>query len=258
MSTILWQGIVFGPVKSRRLGNSLGVNLMPVNGKVCSFDCIYCECGWNKNGKSNQTIPSYNDVKSAITSQLEKHKSEGTAIDTITFSGNGEPTLHPQFPEIIDHTIHERDRLYPNAMVSVLSNATRIGNPAVREALKRVNNPILKIDSALKDWVNLIDNPAPGYSLKKTIENLKLFNSNFILQTMFLRGEQNGIKFDSTDPANTEPWIRLVKELKPREVMMYTIDRETPNSSLRKVTVQEMERIAEPLLAEGIVVQIKG
>lgn len=258
MSTILWQGIVFGPIKSRRLGNSLGVNLMPVNGKVCSFDCIYCECGWNKNGKGNQTIPSYDDVKSAITSQLEKHKSEGTAIDTITFSGNGEPTLHPQFPEIIDHTIHERDRLYPNAMVSVLSNATRIGKPAVREALKKVNNPILKIDSALEDWVSLIDNPAPGYSLKETIENLKLFNSNFILQTMFLRGEQNGVKFDSTDPSNTEPWIRLVKELKPREVMMYTIDRETPNSTLRKVTVQEMERIAEPLIKEGIVVQIKG
>lgn len=258
MSTILWQGIVFGPIKSRRLGNSLGVNLMPVNGKVCSFDCIYCECGWNRNGKGNQAIPSYNDVKSAITSQLEKHKSEGTAIDTITFSGNGEPTLHPQFPEIIDHTIHERDRLYPNAKVSVLSNATRIGKPAVREALKRVDNPILKIDSALKDWVNLIDNPAPGYSLKETIENLKLFNSNFILQTMFLRGEQNGIKFDSTDPTNTEPWTRLVKELRPREVMMYTIDRETPNSSLRKVTVTEMERIAEPLIKDGIIVQIKG
>lgn len=258
MSTILWQGIVFGPIKSRRLGNSLGVNLMPVNGKVCSFDCIYCECGWNRNGKGNQTIPSYDDVKSAITSQLEKHKSEGTAIDTITFSGNGEPTLHPQFPEIIDHTIHERDRLYPNAKVSVLSNATRIGKPEVREALKRVDNPILKIDSALEDWVNLIDNPAPGYSLEKTIENLKLFNSNFILQTMFLRGEQNGIRFDSTDPANTEPWTRLVKELRPREVMMYTIDRETPNSSLRKVSVQEMERIAEPLIKDGIVVQIKG
>lgn len=258
MSTILWQGIVFGPIKSRRLGNSLGINLMPVNGKVCSFDCIYCECGWNKDGKGNQTIPSFDDVKSAITTQLEKHRREDTAIDTITFSGNGEPTLHPQFPGIIDHTIHERDRLFPDAKVSVLSNATRIGKPNVMEALKKVDNPILKIDSALEEFVKLVDNPAPGYSLKETIENLKLFDGNFILQTMFLRGEQNGIKFDSTDPANTEPWVKLVKELKPREVMMYTIDRETPNSSLRKVTVEEMERIAEPLRKDNIFVQIKG
>ncbi len=258
MSTILWQGIVFGPVKSRRLGNSLGVNLMPANGKVCSFDCIYCECGWNKNGKGNQAIPTLEAVKSALTSQLEKHKEEGTAIDTITFSGNGEPTLHPQFPHIIEHTIQERNRLFPNAKVSVLSNATRIGEPAIREALKRVDNPILKIDSALEEWVKLIDNPAAGYSLKKTIENLKLFNGNFVLQTMFLRGEQNGIKFDSTEAVNTEPWIGLVRELKPREVMMYTIDRETPNSSLKKVTVEEMERIAKPLIDDGFFVQIKG
>ncbi len=258
MSTILWQGIVFGPVKSRRLGNSLGVNLMPANGKVCSFDCIYCECGWNKNGKDNQTIPTLEAVKNALTSQLEKHKGEGTAIDTITFSGNGEPTLHPQFPNIIEHTIQERNRLFPNAKVSVLSNATRIGEPAIREALKRVDNPILKIDSALEEWVKLIDNPAAGYSLKKTIENLKLFNGNFVLQTMFLRGEQNGIKFDSTEAVNTEPWIGLVRELKPREIMMYTIDRETPNSTLKKVTVEEMERIAKPLVDDGFFVQIKG
>lgn len=258
MSTILFNHIVFGPIKSRRLGNSLGVNLLPKFGKWCSFDCIYCECGWNKDGKQDTELPSKEDVYNALESKLTAFKAEGTPIDTITFSGNGEPTLHPHFAEIIDFTLSLRDRLYPQAKVSVLTNATQLGKESVREALKRVNNPILKIDSPIEDMVKAIDQPNDAYSLAKTIENIKLFEGNFILQTMFLKGEVNGVVIDCTDAVHCKAWRELVRELKPREVMMYTIDRETPAQNLKKVTVEEMTAIAQELIDEGFEIQIKG
>ena len=260
MSTILFNHIVFGPIISRRLGHSLGVNLLPKFGKWCSFDCIYCECGWNKDGKKDNVLPSKEDVKEALEFRLKELKASGSPVDTITFSGNGEPTLHPDFAEIIDFTLAARDRLYPDAKVSVLSNATQIGREDVRKALMKVDNPILKIDSALEEMVRAIDNPAPGYSLESTIGNLNLFNGNFILQTMFLKGWDRDGKFhiDCTDEKHCQAWIELVRELHPREVMMYTLDRETPQKGLEKVSVQEMERIAAPLLEEGFKVQIRG
>ena len=244
MSTIFFHKIVFGPIKSRRLGNSLGINLLPDNGKLCSFDCIYCECGWNKDGRKDQTIPS----KEAVF----------TPVDTITFSGNGEPTLHPDFPEIIDFTLQMRDRYFPNAAVSVLSNATMTGRKEVRETLMKVTNPILKIDSGLEEYIRLVDNPVGHYSLQETIEHLRLFNGNFILQTMFLKGTVGGRSIDLTCEESVAPWRDIVLDLRPREVMMYTIDRETPAKELEKVTVEEMEAIAAPLKAAGIKVQIRG
>lgn len=258
MSTILFHHIVFGPIKSRRLGNSLGVNLLPQFGKWCSFDCIYCECGWNKDGKADTRLPSKEEVYKALETRLHTLKEEGTPIDTITFSGNGEPTLHPHFPEIIDFTLTLRDKLYPQAKVSVLTNATQLGNARIREALMKVNNPILKIDSPLEKMVSLIDRPNANYSLAQTIDNIKLFHGNFILQTMFLKGEVDGNTIDSTNQEHCEAWIKLVKELKPREVMMYTLDRETPAKDLKKVSVEEMTAIAQPLIDEGFLVQIKG
>lgn len=258
MSTILFNEIVFGPIKSRRLGNSLGVNLLPKFGKWCSFDCIYCECGWNKDGKKDTTLPTFQQVEEALSNKLHKLSQEGTAVDTITFSGNGEPTLHPDFAKIIDLTLSLRDKLYPSAKVSVLSNATKIADVTVREALKRVDNPILKIDSPIEQMVNAIDRPNQAYSLKETIENLKLFEGNFILQTMFLKGTVDGVNIDCTNDEHCSKWQDLVRELKPREVMMYTLDRETPAQGLEKVTVQQMEAIAEPLIKEGFKIQIKG
>ena len=258
MSTILFNEIVFGPIKSRRLGNSLGVNLLPKFGKWCSFDCIYCECGWNKDGKKDTTLPTYEQVEEALSTRLHNLSKEGIAVDTITFSGNGEPTLHPDFPKIIDMTLALRDKLYPSAKVSVLSNATQIGNSQVREALKKVDNPILKIDSPIKDMANAIDRPNQAYSLEETIDNLKLFDGNFILQTMFLKGTVDGVRIDCTSGEHCNKWQELVRELKPREIMMYTLDRETPAQGLEKVTVQEMEKIASPLVKEGYKIQIKG
>lgn len=258
MSTILFNHIIFGPIKSRRLGNSLGVNLLPKFGKWCSFDCIYCECGWNKDGKKDTELPSKEEVYQALESKLTGFKAEGTPIDTITFSGNGEPTLHPDFAAIIDFTLELRDRLYPDAKVSVLTNATQLGKESVRNALMKINNPILKIDSPIEEMVQVIDRPNAAYSLEKTIGNIKLFNSNFILQTMFLKGEVDGKVIDCTNEKHCNAWRELVRELKPREIMMYTIDRETPAQNLQKVTVEEMTQIAQPLIDEGFNIQIKG
>ena len=258
MSTILFNHIVFGPIKSRRLGNSLGMNLLPKFGKWCSFDCIYCECGWNKDGKEDTRLPSKEEFFEALESKLKEFVAEGTPIDTITFSGNGEPTLHPDFAEIIDFTLAMRDKYYPQAKVSVLTNASQLGKESVRKALMKINNPILKIDSPIKEMVDLIDRPKSAYSLEKTIENIKLFGSNFILQTMFLKGEVDGKRIDCTNPEHCNKWRELVRELKPREIMMYTIDRETPAQNLQKVTVEEMTVIAQPLLDEGFNIQIKG
>ena len=258
MATILFNEIIFGPIKSRRLGNSLGVNLLPKFGKWCSFDCIYCECGWNKDGKKDTTLPTKEEVYKALEDKLNLLSAEGTAVDTITFSGNGEPTMHPDFNEIIDFTLALRDKLYPNAKVSVLSNASQLGKEKVREALYRIDNPILKIDSPLERLVEAINIPNEAYSLQETISNIKLFNHKFILQTMFLKGVENGVEIDCTEKEHVQAWQNLVRELAPAEVMMYTIDRETPAKNLQKVTVEEMEQIAAPLVAEGFKIQIRG
>lgn len=258
MSTILFNHIVFGPIKSRRLGNSLGINLLPKFGKWCSFDCIYCECGWNKDGKKDTQLPTKEEVYEALSTRLYALKEEGIPIDTITFSGNGEPSLHPDFPQIIDFTLDLREKLYPQAKVSVLTNASGIGKQQIRKALMKVDNPILKIDSPLEEFVNAIDRPNQAYSLSKTIETIKLFKGNFILQTMFLTGEVDGKAIDCLNSEHCEAWRNLVRELKPREVMMYTIDRETPAQNLHKVTEQQMRAVAQPLIDEGFAIQIKG
>jgi len=258
MSTILWQGIIFGPIRSRRLGTSLGVNLLPSSGKVCNFDCIYCECGWNRDGRTSEAIPSLEAVKSEMETKLSQLHSEGTIIDTITFSGNGEPTLHPDFPEIIDFTLNIRDRFCPNAKVSVLSNATTIQTERIREALMRIDNPILKLDGGDDGLIFQLNKPQKSYSVKETIENLKKFNGRFILQTMFLHGVSDGREIDCTDNENVRKWTEAVLELRPAEVMMYTIDRETPEKNLHKVSVEEMESIADSLRKAGIEVQVRG
>ena len=258
MATILFNEIIFGPIKSRRLGNSLGVNLLPKFGKWCSFDCIYCECGWNKDGKKDNVLPTKEEFYKALDAKLHTLSSEGVPVDTITFSGNGEPTMHPDFPAIIDYTLALRDKLYPSAKVSVLTNASQLGKAEVREALYKIDNPILKIDSPLEELVKVINIPNAAYSLKEAIGNIKLFNHNFILQTMFLKGVENGVEIDCTNRVHVEAWQNLVRELAPREVMMYTIDSETPAKNLQKVTVEEMEAIAAPLKEEGFNIQIRG
>ena len=245
---------VFGPIRSRRLGNSLGINLLPVNGKICTFDCIYCECGWNKDGRDDTRLPHANEVHDALEAKLKQLAADGTPVDSITFSGDGESTINPDFPRIIDDTIALRDRYYPSAKVSVLSNATQVHRPEIFATLRKVDNPIMKIDAPTNALVERINHPAPGYDLNRVVESLKQFNGDFVLQTMFLKSKD----FDSSSPEVLDGWMDIVRILKPREVMAYTIDRPTPEEGLRKFTVGEMETFLNPLIQEGFNVQIKG
>ncbi|MCQ2146536.1 MAG: radical SAM protein [Bacteroidales bacterium] len=245
---------VFGPIYSRRLGSSLGINLLPQKGKLCNFDCIYCECGWNKDGRDDKVIPSAEDLRLALETKLKECKETGTPIDSITFSGDGEPTLNPQFPEIIDITLALRDEYYPNAVVSVLSNATRISRPGVFEALKKVDNPILKLDAPTDELVEKINKPAGDYRVEDVINDLKRFEGDFVLQTMFLVSDD----FDSSEPRQLAAWMDIVRDIRPREVMVYTLDREAPKAGLKKFTVDQMKELVSPLIEEGFKVQIRG
>jgi len=243
---------VFGPIFSRRLGSSLGINLLPQKGKLCNFDCIYCECGWNKDGRGDTQLPTAADVRKALTEKLEACRAAGTPIDSITFSGDGEPTLNPEFPEIIGITLDLRDKYYPSAKVSVLSNATRVGREEVFQALCRVDNPILKLDAPTDEGVRRINQPAGEYHVEEVVRSLERFRGNFVLQTMFLKAEG----WESAQWV--EDWMALVRRLRPREVMVYTIDRETPQAGLRKYTAEEMRALVQPLIDEGYKIQIKG
>lgn len=245
---------VFGPIFSRRLGSSLGINLLPEKGKFCNFDCIYCECGWNADGKDDKRLPSAEDVRLALEKKLRDCADTRTPIDSITFSGDGEPTLNPEFPQIIDITLELRDRYFPKARVSVLSNSTMVHKDAVFEALKKVDNPIMKLDAPTDALAALINKPAGNYSVRKIVHDLKRFEGNFILQTMFLKG--NG--FDSSNPESLGKWMEIVRELRPREVMVYTIARDTPMKGLEKFTPQQMKDLVQPLIEEGFTIQIKG
>ena len=243
---------VFGPIFSRRLGSSLGINLLPQHGKVCNFDCIYCECGWNKDGLQDRTIPRAADVRKALTVKLEECASAGTRIDSITFSGDGEPTLNPDFPEIVDITLELRDKYCPEAKVSVLSNATMAYKDDVFRALSRVDNPIMKLDAPTDEEVALVNRPVGHYSVEEVVRSLERFQGNFVLQTMFLKAP------DFRSGNWVDGWMSLVRRLKPREVMVYTIDRETPMKGLEKYTVEEMRALVQPLIDEGYTIQIKG
>lgn len=256
MSTILFDKIAYGPIRSRRLGISLGVNLLPANQKLCSFECIYCECGFTQRVQGAR-IPTRAEVKLALEQKLQEMKAEGMELDVFTFAGNGEPTMHPEFAGIIDDTIEARDRFFPNAKISVLSNATMIGRDEVFDALMKVDNNILKLDAGLTDTARLIDQPNnPTYSVEEQIELLKKFNGNFILQTIFLRGEYKGQVVDNTTPEEVEAWVEAVRQIRPKQVMVYQVDRETPVPGLEKLTNDELSRLAQPVRDLGIPVLV--
>jgi wyosine [tRNA(Phe)-imidazoG37] synthetase (radical SAM superfamily) len=260
MSTFLFNEIVFGPVKSRRLGVSLGINLLPVNRKLCNFDCIYCECGWNSDSAGIKgTLPDRGEVFSALVEKLTEMKKNNLAPDVITFAGNGEPTLHPDFPGIIDDTILLRDNYFPEAKIAVLSNATTISHAAVRNTLLKIDQNILKLDSAKVPTINLHNQPGARINLEELIENLAAFNGKLIIQTLFLRGTFNGTVIDNTTPGELEAWLDALKRINPSEVMIYTISRDTPEGGeLKKVPVKELRAIAAKVEALGIATQVSG
>ena len=250
---VLFHSTVFGPIHSRRLGVSLGINLSPNDGKVCSFDCIYCEAGYNRQGAGRSGLPDVQTVAIQLESKLKEMKEKGEPLDVITFSGNGEPTLNPRFPEIMDKVLALRDKYYPDAKISVLTNSTRVFTPTVAAALKKADNNILKLDSAVEQTMQLIDCPnEKSFSVEKVIEGLRQFAGTGIVQTMLLRGEHNGIPVDNTTPEEIDALIRAYKKINPREVMIYSIDRSTPEEKLIKVEKPELEQIAEKIRRAGI------
>ncbi|MDE6083583.1 MAG: radical SAM protein [Muribaculaceae bacterium] len=255
--TVLFHSSVFGPIHSRRLGVSLGINLLPDDGKVCSFDCVYCEAGYNAQGTGTTGLPAREKLRNDLEAKLHQMKAAGEPLDVITFSGNGEPTLHPQFPEIIDDVIALRDKEYPEAKVSVLTNSTRIFDPKVAEALEKVDNNILKLDSAINPTMRLIDQPVSGdFTVEKVVDALRRFSGTGIIQTMILRGEHNGKKIDNTTPEEIDALIEAYKAIRPREVMIYSLDRSTPEEKLQKVSREELEKIADRIRSNVIQVQV--
>lgn len=257
MVTILFHETVFGPIHSRRLGSSLGVNLSPIDGKVCSFDCLYCEAGYNAQGQGKQGLPSRESVKRHLAARLKEMSEKGEPLDVITFSGNGEPTIHPQFKEIIHDTIMLRDRHYPQAKVSVLSNSTFLGNPKVVEALRKVDNNILKLDSAFDRTMRLLNRPAnPNVVVEGIIQDIMQFSGSCIVQTMLLRGEHDGKRIDNTTDEEIDALIDAYRRIAPKEVMIYSIDRKTPEEHLEKISAEEMERIGKQIADAGINVKV--
>lgn len=254
--TVMFHSTVFGPIHSRRLGVSLGVNLMPNDGKVCSFDCLYCEAGFNSQGKGTTGLPTRQVVKAELEAKLSDMRSKDEPLNVITFSGNGEPTLHPEFPGVVDDILALRDRYYPEAKVSVLTNSTRIFDPGVAGALKRVDNNILKLDSALESTMRLIDRPASKeFTVSRLIEGLKQFSGTGIIQTMILRGTHDGKIVDNTTPEEIDALIKAYLEIQPKEVMIYSLDRSTPEENLVKVEKEELDKIAAKIKSFGIKVQ---
>lgn len=252
MATILFPSPIFGPVRSRRLGISLGINLMPSDGKLCTFDCVYCECGFNADHRPQQPRPTRAEVALALEARLQQMKQEGELPDVLTFAGNGEPTAHPQFSEIIDDTLRLRDAFCPSAKVSVLSNATMTARPQVREALMKVDNNILKLDTVNPEYIALVNRPTGKYDITEVVKNIGEFGKNCIVQTMFMKGESSGQSVDNTGDEYVRPWLEAVKRIGPKQVMIYTIDRETPDLGLRKADPEELNRIVALIEAAGI------
>ena len=248
MSTVIYPSPIFGPVHSRRLGISLGINLLPADGKVCSFDCIYCECGFNEDHRPSQPMPTRQEVARRLEAKLQQMKSAGQLPDVLTFAGNGEPTCHPHFPEIIDDTIVLRDRYCPQAKVSVLSNSTLIHNQRVHDALMKVDNNILKLDTVDLDYIKKVDHPAGNYNIERIVECMKAFRGHIIIQTIFFHGP--GVS--NLSEHYVGPWLDTVKEIAPSQVMIYTIDRETPTPTLTKATHEELDAIRDRVIAAGI------
>lgn len=257
MQTVLFHETIFGPIHSRRLGASLGVNLSPRDGKVCSFDCLYCEAGFNAQGAGTTGLPLRDEVRNLLEAKLKAMLEKGEPLDVITFSGNGEPTVHPEFEGIVNDTISLRNQYFPKVKISVLCNATMLGKESVCRALRLVDNNILKLDSALTTTIQQIDRPvSPGFTAEKVISQIAEFGSQCIVQTMLLRGSYYGVSIDNTTEEEIDALIRAYRQIGPSEVMLYSIDRQTPARGLEKVGREELEQIADKIRQAGIEVRV--
>lgn len=257
---MLFENIIIGPIHSRRLGNSLGINLLPLKRKFCTYDCIYCECGWNEETIGNKVdLPSYDDVSEQLRRRISELKAEGVSVDSFTFAGNGEPTLHPDFPKVVDLVVEMRNEHYPNAVITLLTNATQLSRPEIYEALMKLDNPVLKLDAGTMAMRNNINKPtAEKYSFDELVNNLIRFGNRGIIQTLLLRGTNDGKTISNVSDEDFGEYIKLLKKIGPKYVMLYAIDRTTPEKNLEKLTVDELEFYAQQIRNEGIDVKVYG
>lgn len=252
MSTVIYPSPIFGPVKSRRLGVSLGINLLPADGKVCSFDCIYCECGYNGDHRAHKPLPTVEEVSEALEQRLQDMLANGPKPDVLTFAGNGEPTVHPQFLEIVTEVARLRDKYFPEAKLSILSNATRLHVESVRKALQMFDNAIMKLDTVSPQYIELVDRPCGHYDVSEQIKWLCQMHESVIIQTMFMKGVHDGKDVNNCLEEFVGPWLECVRQIAPRKVMIYTIDRETPSPLLEKASREELDAIGQRVRALGI------
>jgi wyosine [tRNA(Phe)-imidazoG37] synthetase (radical SAM superfamily) len=254
---ILFKDVVFGPVKSRRLGRSLGINPLPVSHKICSFNCVYCECGWTDYSSGiDRALPERSQIRDALEQRLKKMSEEGDPPDAITFAGNGEPTLHPQFAGIAEDALSARDKYSPGSKVAILSNATALHRRDVVDALTRFDLNILKLDCGTNEMFKRINNPNGNLDLDILTEQLRAFQGKTIIQTLFLRGRHNGEEIDNTRPDEFNAWLKRIEAINPEKVMIYSLDREPPEKSLEMVSQDELERLAEKIRERGITVEV--
>lgn len=257
---MLFENTIIGPIHSRRLGNSLGINLLPLKRKFCTYDCIYCECGWNEETIKNAVeLPTYEDVRVQLEKRVAELKSEGVEVDSFTFAGNGEPTLHPDFVRVVDLVVKMRNEHYPNAVITLLTNATQLSRPEIYDALMKLDNPVLKLDAGMEDMRNSINKPtAEKYSFDELVNNLIRFGNKGIIQTLLLRGTNDGKTISNVSKEDFGEYIELLKKIRPKYVMLYAIDRATPEKDLEKLTVDELELYAQQIRNEGIDVKVYG
>ena len=263
---MLFENAIVGPIHSRRLGSSLGVNLLPLKHKYCSYDCIYCECGWNK--ESEQGPMEYatpEELQAQLEKRLQQLVAQGIEVDSFTFAGNGEPTLYPEFPAAVDIVIAMRDRYYPHAVTTVLTNATQLMRPEIFSAVQRLDNPVLKLDAgtpAMRDLINRPSQPGDGRpqgcSWDELIDRLRTFGNHGIIQTLLFDGNSEGHMVSNIIPSEFEPYVELLKSIRPKYVMLYSLDRATPEKALRKLSVDELETYADVIRKEGIEVKVYG
>lgn len=250
---MLFEEIVFGPIHSRRLGVSLGVNVLPTEKKYCSFNCVYCECGWNVIDTNVQVpLNKREDIRKALGKKLSENQNElNKTINSITFSGNGEPTIHPEILGIVNDVMELRDRYCPQAKISILSNSTNLVREDVFEALRKIDNPILKLDAGTEEMYETINEPVNS-NFEQIKQKLISFGNKAIIQTLLLRGEHNGKTIDNTSEEEFSAWLDTIKKIRPRMVMLYSIDRITPEKKLEKLLIPELESYAQRVRALGI------
>ncbi len=256
MATFLFDDLIFGPVKSRRLGISLGINLLPTDNKYCTFNCVYCECGWTDIKDKNIVLPKRNDFKQKLVTKLKELQGTENEPDAITFAGNGEPTIHPDFSSIIDDTIEARNAYAPKAKISVLSNASQLHKKRVKEALRKVDKNIQKLDAGTDLMFQRINQPLGNLTLNRIVDKLLSFEGKLIIQTLFIRGNYNGKVIDNTTEEEIVNWLNIVKKVNPEYVMIYPIDRDTPANDLVKIPADELDRIARRVNKAGIKTEV--